>query len=255
MIMSRLPVMIVLTVLAFAAFSPSLSSGSHPVASADADLNGDGKMERISVSVISEGQYNFILRINENSVKGRLFAGLADGLIVLDIDTTDGYQEIAVHTPGPSCDDEYLIFGYAGDTVKQMGRLSRWPSFPGDGIVLVDQWMGFWRKKDKYVLNQQTRTLDLVPQEFYHVGIEAIVREVFSVCRTREDPTIVADLDPQSKVIVLLCDPSPTHCKDVECRGFEDFYCDWYCIKSEEGIIGWARLGVFWDKLGLDWAD
>ncbi len=253
--MRRLSVIIVLAVLTFVAVDQSLSSGLNPVTSADADLNGDGKMERISISAISEGQHNFVLRINENSVKGRLFEGSTDGFVVLDIDTTDGNQEIAVHTPGPSCDDEYLVFGYAGDTVKQMGRLSRWPIFPGNGIVLVDQWMGFWRKRDKYVLNQQTRTLDLVPQELYYLGIEATVEKVFSVCRTREDTTIVADLVPQSKVIVLLCDPSPTHCKDMESLNFEDFYCDWYCIKSKEGIIGWARLGVFWDKLGLGWAD
>ena len=252
---NRLLVVTVIVVLAWGAFDPWTSFGSDTVATAEADLDGDGEIERISVSVISERPYNLVLRINGDSVKARLFSGLAEDLVVLDIDTTDGYREVAVHTPGPSCDDEYLVFGYDSGMVRQMGRLSRWPRFLGDGMVLVEQWMGFWRKKDKYVLNQQTRTLERIPQDLYHVGIDTRVRRSFPLHRTRKDPTVVVDLDPQSKVIVLLCDPSPTHCEEAECRGFEDFYCDWYCIKSEEGIIGWARLGVFWDNLGLDWAD
>jgi len=84
-------------------------------------------------------------------VKGELSMGGADGFIIIDIDTSDKYKEIAVHTPGPSDDDEYIIYWYDGNSIKEVGRVSRWPTFPGNGIVYVDDWMGFWMKRDKCI--------------------------------------------------------------------------------------------------------
>jgi len=250
---NRLLTLAIFVSLVYKLLCPALCFGF--VTSAKEDLNGNGKMEQISIYVIEGTYHNFVLSINEDSIRAKLFSGTPDGFTIVDIDTMDQYQEIAVHTPGPSSDDEYLIFGYNGISIKEMGRLSRWPKFFGNGIVIVKDWMGFWAKKEKYVLNQKARTLQLIPQDLYYVGIETTVRQSFPICRTREDSTVVVDLEPKSKVIVLLCDPSPTHCKEEMRDVIDDYYCDWYFIKSETGIVGWARLKLFWDKLGLNWAD
>ncbi|MFQ6031631.1 MAG: hypothetical protein ACE5K2_01810, partial [Candidatus Zixiibacteriota bacterium] len=238
--MNRLLILAIFASSVYKLLCPALSFSF--VTSAKEDLNGDSKMEQISIHGVENVHHNFVLKINEDSIRAKLFSVAMDGFTIIDMDTMDQYQEIAVHTSGPSSDDEYLIFGYNGELIKEMGRLSRWPKFSGNRIVIVEDWMGFWRKKEKYVLNQKTRALQLIPQDLYYVGIETAVRQSFPICRTREDSTIVANLEPGSKVIVLLCDPSPTHCKEVIFDEIDDYYCDWYFLKSETGIVGWARL-------------
>ncbi len=232
-------------------FIISLGSTLDFLTEAQVDLNGDGKSEKISISEITE-LGGFVLKVDKISVRGKTSAEdeKVDGFIIVDIDTTDRYKEIAVHTPGPSDDDEYLIFWYDGKLIREMGRLSRWPDFPGNGIVLVKDWMGFWSKTDKYLLNKKTRTLQLVPQELYYVGIEARIKETFPIYKSREGSDIVANLKPGSKIFILVCDPSP--------QGLINFARWWYLIKSETGLVGWTRLGsdtIRGKVEGLPWAD
>ncbi len=233
----------VLSFYILSVFTISICLASDFLKVAKTDLNGDGKVEEISISGITEIG-NFILKIDNVSIKGEL-GDEVDGFIIVDIDTKDQYKEIAVHTPGPSDDDEYLIYWYDGKSIKEMGKLMRWPKFPGNGIVLVDNWMGFWQKRDKYVLDNKTRTLYLVPQEFYYVGIEATVKESFPIYKTRTGSEVVANLKPGSKIFILVCDTSP-----------DDYDSHWYLIKSETGLVGWAALKSFTGKVeGLPWAD
>jgi hypothetical protein len=227
---------------------------AHPsVTSATVDLDNDGTIDNVSLSDINESG-DFVLNVNRIARKGKLLEGRADGFLIVDIDATDRYKEIAVHTPGPSDDDEYLLFWYDGKSLMDMGRLSRWPIFVGNGIVLVDGWMGFWKKREKYVLDKTTRTLHRVPQELYHVGVEATVRESFPIFHSRKHSDIVSRVRPGSKVLLLACDPSP-ECKTSKGE-VDDYYCDWYLVRSVTGLTGWARLRSFWNKVeGLPWAD
>ena len=128
------------------------------------DLNSDGIKEEISIKPIepvtyTEEENNFLLMIDDVTIKGRLEEGLPDGFTIVDINTRDGYKEVAVHTPGDSTDDEFLIYKYDGNSIKEVGRVSHWPTFYGNGIVLVDEHMDFWSKKDKYVLQKHSHTL------------------------------------------------------------------------------------------------
>jgi hypothetical protein len=226
-------------------FSFSWSSGTEFVTSAQEDLNGDGNIEDIILSDISE-LGDFTLRIGSFTTKGKFSTEMeaADGFIIVDIDESDKYKEVAVHTPGPSDDDEYVIFWYDGKSIKEMGYVSRWPLFYGNGIVNVDGWMGFWSIREKYVLDKKSRTLQQVPQEFYYVGVEAEVRETFSIYKTRGASHVVANLKPKSECLILVCDPSPAQYGD-----------DWYLIKSTTGLVGWAQEKTIYDKLMLPWAD
>jgi hypothetical protein len=223
----------------------SWSFGAEFVTSAQEDLNGDSKIEDIVLTTNTE-LGGFVLKMDKFSKKGKFQSALedVDGFIIVDIDKTDKYKEVAVHTPGPSSDDEYLIFWYDGKAIKEMGYLSRWPIFYGNGIVNVDAWMGFWSIREKYVLDKKSRTLQQVPQEFYYVGVEAEVIETFPIYKTRAASQVVANLKPKSECLILVCDPSPVQYGD-----------DWYLIKSATGLVGWTRGKAIYDKLLLPWAD
>jgi hypothetical protein len=223
----------------------SWSFGAEFVTSAQEDLNGDSKIEDIVLTTNTE-LGGFVLKMDKFSKKGKFQSALedVDGFIIVDIDKTDKYKEVAVHTPGPSSDDEYLIFWYDGKAIKEMGYLSRWPIFYGNGIVNVDAWMGFWSIREKYVLDKKSRTLQQVPQEFYYVGVEAEVIETFPIYKTRSASHVVANLKPKSVCLILVCDPSPVEYGD-----------DWYLIKSTTGLVGWTQEKTMYDNLILPWAD
>jgi hypothetical protein len=242
----------------FAAFNSSLAEDFAPVClpdlatSAQVDLNGDKKIDNIEI-VLPQDEWlsDFELKVNDISVKDSL-SYRVNGFVIRDIDQSDQYKEIAVYTEGPSSDDDYLIFWYDGKALKKMARVQRWPVFPGNGIVYVDDHMGFWTKREKYVLDEKTRELRIVPQEFYYVGQPAKVVEMFPIFKTRLSSDIVANLAENSDILILVCDLSPT---DEAVEG-DGYFNDWYLIKSSANLAGWARLKDFSDKVdGLPWAD
>ena len=213
----------------------------------EVDLNNDGKPDKVSIDTVKE-KSKFTLTVNH--IKATGFLGKSeddgnfepDGFYIVDIDSSDNFKGIAVHSSGPSDDDVYLIYAFDGQSLQKMAKLSRWPTFLGNGIVLVDDWMGFWARKKKYVLNRSTRSLQLTPQEFYYVGVQATVEQSFPLYRQRQNTAIVANLMPQSKIDILLCD-----CSEMN---------NWYLIKSTTGLVGWARLDSFREKVrDLPWAD
>lgn len=208
------------------------------------DLNGDGVIDNIRLSADPESG-EFTLFVGASSVAGIFEGGEpASGFFVVDVDKADNYQEIAVHSPGPSDDDEYFLFWYDGASIREMTHFGRWPEFYGNGIVNVDGWMGFWKKREKYLLNAKTRKLEHVPQELYYVGVEAHVRKSFPIYRTRAKAEIVANLSPNSKCLILACNPSPQQPME-----------DWYLIRSASGLMGWARERTLFDNLTLPLAD
>jgi hypothetical protein len=229
--------------LAFVAICISWASPFDFVISQQVDLNGDGVNDSIWISTQPDGE--FTLYIGANSVT-RSFKGgdPADGFLIVDVLESDKYKEVAVHSPGPSSDDEYYLFWYDGKSIHEMSYLFRWPTFYGNGIVNVDNWMDFWSKTEKYVLNQESRELTHVPQELYYVGIEANVRQTFPIYRTRSGSDIVANLKENSTCLVLVCDISPGQ-----------IYEYWYLIKASSGLVGWARGRAILGNLDLPLAD
>jgi hypothetical protein len=208
------------------------------------DLNGDDVPEEISLTNIGETT-EFYLEISGKKIKGKFYEEPSDGFIIIDIDKYDKYKEIAVHTPGPSSDDEYFIYWYDGKAIQETAHLSRWPKFLGNGIVYVDGWVGFWTRRDKYILNNSTRKLDHVLQFAYYVGVKANVKNSFPIFKDKELKEKVALLSKYSEIEILVC--------DMDYREWNDHI---YLIKSKSNLIGWASNQAIHHNLeGLPLAD
>mgnify|MGYP005857005725 CR=1 FL=1 len=209
--------------------------------SASADLDGDGKMEKITLQPIADDASRYRLSVDSASVEGKL-GDEVDGLQVIDIDTRDRFREVAVHTEGSSSDDEYRIYGFDGSRLYEMGCLVRWPKFQGNGIVLVDDWRGFWSQRDKYVLTADRR-LGLVPQDMHAVSISARVEKSFPIYRTPGSAAVVANLMAGSEIQLLVAK-------------VEGASGRWYMVKSSTNLIGWAHEDTIFANLsGLPIAD
>ncbi|MEO0292853.1 MAG: hypothetical protein ABIN61_01355 [candidate division WOR-3 bacterium] len=209
------------------------------------DLNGDNEIENIILININDvGE--FYLEISGQKIKGKFSNEESpDGFKIVDINTNDKYKEIAVHSPGPSDDDEYFIYWYDGKSIKEMAHLSRWPEFPGNGIVYVKNWEGFWTKIDKYILNNSLRKLELVPQFAYYVGVKATVKKSFPIFRDKDLKEEVAWLTNNSEIEILLC--------DTKNREWDNYI---FLIKSALGLVGWAHYKEVIENLdGLPLAD
>ncbi|MBN1572415.1 MAG: hypothetical protein JW984_04380 [Deltaproteobacteria bacterium] len=229
-------------------FAATAGFGEEVMKTANADLNGDGIPDKISFT-LNRAMGGFALFVNETSVIGKFKDADINGFFVVDVKRYDPYKEIAVISYGEGYDYEYLLFRYDGSTIKEMGGFSGLPSYSGNGIVMVNIWMGFWSMKEKYLLDDSSGRLNHVSQELYYVGIEATVKESFPVYKTRGEKNVVAETLPTSKILIIACDPSP------KCEDGGDFFCDWYLVKTNTGLIGWVRLKTLSDKLeSLPWA-
>lgn len=211
------------------------------------DLNSDGAKESISLTINKAEPNQFTLQINDKFISDSLGgSGIEiDGFQVIDIDTSDHYKEIAVHTPGSSSDDEYLIFWFDGKNIVKMNHLSRWPIFTGDAVVYVDNWEGFWKRRDIYVLDKQLRTLKLVPQYSYYVGVKLRVKKTFPIYQNADLKEIITNLIEGSEITLLLCRISDN-----------DWLENLYLIKTEDDLIGWAKFqSIYENSGGFQFAD
>jgi len=228
-------------------FAATAGFGQEPMKTANVDLNGDGVSDKISFT-LNRAMGGFALSVNETSVIGKFKDADINGFFIVDVKRADRYKEIAAVSYGEGYDYQYLLFRYDGSTVVEIGGFSGMPSYSGNGIVLVENWMGFWSKKDKYLLDASGR-LRHVPQELYYVGIEATVKKSFPVYKSRVEGNVVANTLTNSRILILACDPSP------KCTDGGDYFCDWYLIKTTTGLVGWVRLKTLSEKLeSLPWA-
>jgi len=187
---------------------------------AKVDLNGDGKPETIRLVKLEAGRFR--LSINQDTVEG-ILGDEAEGFYIADVDKSDKYREVVVYTPGPSDDHEHVFFWFDGKRIRKMGRLMRGLKFLGNGIVLANDWMGFWIITRKYVLTKD-RNLVEVPQEFYYVGVTGKVFKPLTLYRTRQTKQVLATLRVGSEAEIILSDGK-----------------GWYLVKSENRLLGWVK--------------
>jgi len=147
------------------------------------------------------------------------------GFYIADLDTSVPGKEIAVGI-GEWTTDAYRFFGYDGKSIYPLGQVGDGDTqieTSGAGFLYARGWMGFWQGVKKYTLNTKARRLEEVTQPFYYVGAEGTVKQSQPIYAAREKKTMVANLQPKSKIEVLLK------------QG------DWYVLKSTTGLVGWIH--------------
>lgn len=152
--------------------------------------------------------------------------------------------------------NDHKIFRYRDNKIVKLGDFSQYFGLGtnGDGILKADEWMGFWTKTELFKLDNEYNKLLLIPQVTYSLDVDAIVIKPFVILSERiNGADILKTLRPGTKIKLIEADTSPK-CLDV--KGYvDDFNCDWYLIKTEDGTTGWARLETFRDLVdGLIWA-
>ena len=208
------------------------------------DLNSDNKTEIVKVEN-TDNLHEFRLTIDNNEILGKYEDGDTDGFKVIDINTRDKYKEIAVHTPGSSSDDVYMIYWYNGKEIIFMDRLARWPTFNGNGIIYLNNWEGFWSSRDKYRLDDTSRKLIRIEQFAYYVGDTVKVKKGFVIYKEKELINKVALLSDGSEIMLILCDKTNQRYFDYT-----------YLIKSKSGLLGWSNFKQISENTeGLRFAD
>ena len=237
--MKKIALILLVAVVGF-----STLNAQNFIFSTTVDLNSDNKSEIVKVEN-TDNSYEFRLTINNNEILGKYEDGDTDGFKVIDINTRDKYKEIAVHTPGSSSDDEYVIYWYDGKKIIFMDRIARWPTFKGNGIVYLDNWVDFWSSRDKYILDDTNRRLIHIEQFAYYVGVTVKVKKGFVIYKEKDLINKVALLSEGSEIMLILCDKT------------DKKYFDYtYLIKSKSGLLGWSDFKQIRENTeGLRFAD
>ncbi|MEZ0537172.1 hypothetical protein ACAG39_07940 [Caldicellulosiruptoraceae bacterium PP1] len=206
------------------------------------DLNGDGNLENIS---ISNEKNNYFIIFNKLKYKFSTSKIEVRNVSVIDIKTNDLNKEILIETIKDD-KSEFIILEYNGKQFYEIARLNKMPVILGNGTVIIEEDMGFWIKKDKYVLTDKTGKIKLkqLPQELYYVGAKARVKKGFELFSNREDSKELATITlSEGEIIdIVMCDTSNWFKKSNQKNN--KIY-DWYLIKTSSNLTGWARLKDF----------
>ncbi|MGE6763698.1 hypothetical protein ACQKGO_37150 [Corallococcus interemptor] len=227
----KTPLLAVLSsALVFAGTPAWAQKNDEPVKSAQVDLDGDGKPDTVSLTAGEGGK--FTLKAGSATLQGNASGNEVRGFTVVDLDTGDKWKELLVHTLGDMDDDHrFFLYGYDGKAVKPLGDVRALTEAKGNGIVLVDTWMGFWQRRDKYTLDRKAWKLVHVPQELYAVGVEATVKKSFPLTQSRTGSAVLATTAQGSKVQVLAA--------SVPAKGEVQ-----YLVRSSTGLLGWVPGNV-----------
>lgn len=235
----RLLLTIIILFIAVTSFGQDRSEiSSDPVFE---DLNGDGKNERIEINILdNDGDYsNFILKIGKAMINGRHSYNV-QGFKVVDIDKGDLQKEVAVYTPNANGPDEYIIFKYDGNSIKQIGATHSTTTFNGDGTVDVEIYMAFYDKKDSFRYDRDKDELVWIEKKEYDLLVEAKVTEDFVI----SGATLKSGQNVKITKAVIRdnCDKTGPYSWEL---------CDEFYIVSDDGVEGWVTLDDMMGKIDL----
>jgi hypothetical protein len=211
-----------------------------PPKSLTADLDGDGKPESIAVKPLGGESYQ--LTVGGTSLTAKLPKGTSEllGVRVASI-TGDKVKQVFVIGFAESDSHGAQVYSYTNKTLRLLGEVPFDPDVTGNGALYGEVWMGFWSRHEKYVL--ENGKIRHVPQELYAVGQKVKVKQPF-VLLTRRGGESLATLGVGNAIEIIACARIP----DPQDN-------DWYLVRSEKGLLGWARLATFRDRVeGLLWA-
>ncbi len=219
------------------------------------DLNFDGNEENISFKYDPDNM-QFILSANKSTVNGKFSESYDADVKIIDINRNDGLREILVCGYGSSDQNDMYFFQYINGSLTECGHL---PSnfgieVTGNSEITENAWMGFWTAKLKYKFDTRKKTITKINEEFYEVAQECVTKTSFNLLKNKDDNSeISAVLKPGTKLFIIKADISPV-C-NYENGEPDNYTCDWYYFKTQDGKYGWCRLKLFQDNVdGLIWA-
>lgn len=205
------------------------------------DLNGDGKNERIEINILdNDGDYSsFILKIG-NAIANGKHSYNVEGFKVVDIDKGDSQKEIAIYTPNVNGPDEYIIYRYDGNSIKQIGRTESTTTFNGDGTVDVESYMAFYDKKDSYKYDRDKDELVWVEKREYEVSVDS---------KITEDLVIPEGTFKRGQMVKITKAVVKDNCEKTGPYSWE--LCDEFYVVSDDGVEGWVTLEDMMGKIDL----
>lgn len=240
------------------------------------DLNGDGTEETIKLAVTmkKDGKFDVITGFNlaiNDKIIGKTFdpdfpPGYVE-LIITNINKNDKAKQVFVNCDFDPSGITFYIYNFDGKNINFIDTIDTfYPEtnysefFPGDGKILTNDWMGFWKKNDSYTYDPQKGKLTKDNTDgIYNVILADGIKNEFSVTKSfrlrkdRDDKSdVTASLVKGNKIKILKSDIK-SKCNDN--TSVEDMYlCHWYYIESGSEK-GWVRLKDFKDNVeGLPWA-
>ncbi len=213
--------------------------------SATADLDGDGRAERVNLTLPKTGGQGakVQLRIGELSVDigAEVREELPEGVAIVDIDSRDRLKEVVVKCGSSNGGGGHLVYAYDGKTIFQLGGF--WgPRFRGYGIVYDDCWTGSFLVRDKWVLDRKSREFRLVRQPMNYIGNVFKADSSFPIRYSMDDGShVVANIEPKSQILIVALAYKPEKRKVIGSSDrYETIERQWYLIKSYTGLMGWA---------------
>ena len=219
------------------------------------DINFDRTEENIKFTSNENGQ--FTLRINEKLINGQFVEGYDAFIEIIDMDRNDNLREILVMGCGSSDYLECFFFQFVNREIIQCGYLpgNFGVKAKGNKILKENIWMGFYSIEFAYKFDTKNKSLTYIKEDLYDIDVKAEVAVPFKILKSRYDNSgVVQTLKPKTKIKLVKVDINPKCSEEIMDYKFDD-NCDWFLIKTEDGIRGWCRLKDFRDNVdGLIWA-
>ncbi|MBX7218280.1 MAG: hypothetical protein K1X90_15080 [Candidatus Kapabacteria bacterium] len=214
-----------------------------------ADLNGDTAADTIRVATTADG-YDVVngctITINGRTLGVPLQDVYQVEVAIGDIDGGDNQREVILTAIGSGSAASHYVVRLNGNRPVISAPLVGNLSFPGEGVVRAEQWMGFWNITRSYRLDGETMGWEVVPQDLYELSVAGKTTKSVTLLSAHEPKAKpAAKLKPQSPVTVVGYIPtSPAGGSNGE---------DWYQIKTATGAIGWLQLKDVREKITLPW--
>lgn len=240
---------------------PGIQDGGYAATSTQADLDGDGKRETVTLLSRTSGTETegTILRIERADGKTTSTPLLSftnpEGIIhILDLDSTDQRKELAISDLGPSSDYTTEFYHYQNGALHSLGKISGLVSemnFPRKNTLITKTYahiLDTWVYDDAYELHNET--LVRIPTSFHaRTGEPLTVLEPLPLQRSPRDTRHTLTLKKGDVVLITGCE-NDAFCL-VETR---DHQRGWFAIRDFDFLpaVQKRAIAVF---DGLSYAD
>ncbi|MBU1023916.1 hypothetical protein KKB99_06505 [bacterium] len=224
---------------------PSLELGEY-VSKAEVDLDGDGKPEKIEI-IPKHWCWGNDLFINDKLMENTS----SDRFCIVDLDKSDDFKELlVVFSPYFTFkrSDAGFVYTYFNKKVEPvLDKSIQITRIMGDGLVYCQKNLPVGSAIEKYILDNETRKLNLIEADTFYTNLEITVKDSFSLQTKMNTQQILCDVNPNDVITLVAC--TIVESNEPVDSYWSDYY--WYQIKTPNGLTGWAEYRTFKDRLVL----